>query len=79
MLSLLFGLDVCCSTKMKCKITLSELIAQAQELIKKYGDLGVVNDDFCSIGLIAVHEFDEDESDWNIKAGDKVAQINSCT
>lgn len=56
---------------------LSEARKIMEQIEKEHGDLDLLQGDGFSVDSIRVRIFDEDIPDWNVKAGDKVAETKS--
>ena len=56
---------------------LSELIKKATDLQEEHGDLEILDADGFSVYALSLLVFEQDIDEWNVNAGDKVAQIKS--
>ena len=56
---------------------LSDLIKKAIDLQEEHGDLEILDEDGFSVFTLSLLVFDRDIDEWNVNAGDKVAQIKS--
>lgn len=56
---------------------LSEARKIMEQIEKEHGDLDLLHGDGFSVDSISVRIFDVDIPDWNVKAGDKVAETKS--